>query len=136
MLCPPIIFHGLFSQVLDKMTRKFWWKGSGKNNRFLASIGWNHLCRPKRSGGLGFRKFEDMNLALLSKLGWNMAARSPLRWVEVLHKKYCASGNFFDVNPNSYQSKGWNDIMATREIIIANSCFLVGSGKRVKQIWG
>lgn len=34
---------------------------------------WKEVCRPKENGSLGFRRFHDMNHALLSKLSWKIA---------------------------------------------------------------
>lgn len=44
-------------------------KGCGKsgNARYMALKNWEVLCQPKASGGLGFRKFEDVNHALMAK---------------------------------------------------------------------
>lgn len=35
-------------------------------------------------GRLGFLSFKDMNVALLSKLGWNMAIDSNKMWAQIL----------------------------------------------------
>lgn len=39
----------------------------------MALKGWKTLCMSKDSGGLGFKSFQDINMALLTKLGWMMA---------------------------------------------------------------
>ena len=75
-----------FYRGLDKMARRFWWKGSGAGNRFMALLRWDELCKPKKLGDLGFCKFEDMNSALIAKLGWHLAAKSNLDWVDILLK--------------------------------------------------
>ena len=62
-----------FCRSLDKMARKFWWHGRSGEGRFLALRQWELLCQPKTSGGLGFRRFEDTNMALMTKIGWNLA---------------------------------------------------------------
>ena len=32
--------------------------------------GWDHLCMPKKYGGLVFKKLHEFNLAMLSKQAW------------------------------------------------------------------
>lgn len=55
-------------KAMDTIVQKFWWSGSN-SNRFLAMKSWSGLCRLKEMGGLGFKKFGQMNIALLAKLG-------------------------------------------------------------------
>lgn len=49
---------------------------------------WNTLCLPKDRGGLGFKRLRDMNLAMLSKLGWKILNRPDLLWVQIIMSKY------------------------------------------------
>jgi hypothetical protein len=50
-------------------------------------------------GGLGFRKMKDVNLALVSKLGWKLHTRSESMWVSQLSGKYLLSGSFLSPLP-------------------------------------
>ncbi|KAH7515208.1 hypothetical protein FEM48_Zijuj10G0002700 [Ziziphus jujuba var. spinosa] len=60
---------------LDALVRKFWWKSNPKTSGYLALKAWKDICKPKDLGGLGFRRFKDINLSLLAKLGWKLANR-------------------------------------------------------------
>uniref|UniRef100_A0A803NVZ1 Reverse transcriptase domain-containing protein n=1 Tax=Cannabis sativa TaxID=3483 RepID=A0A803NVZ1_CANSA len=51
---------------LDALMRKYWWLGNVEKNRFLALKAWDWICQLKASGGLGVRRCEDMNKALLT----------------------------------------------------------------------
>ena len=79
----------------------------------------------------GVKKFEDMNKALLAKLGWHMAAKSKLKWVEILSAKYCSREKFFEVKAKPHHSRCWQEICASRDFIKENSCFLIGNGENV-----
>uniref|UniRef100_A0A803NX31 Reverse transcriptase zinc-binding domain-containing protein n=1 Tax=Cannabis sativa TaxID=3483 RepID=A0A803NX31_CANSA len=121
--------------ALDKLVRRFWWKGSDDSNRFLALANWDSICVPKRWGGLGFKKFEDLNFALVAKLGWNLAAGSNAVWCQVFKDKYFRrSSSFWSTPKSSSWSYGARSIVATREFIRDESCFMIGNGDLV-DIW-
>lgn len=54
---------------LDAMVRRFWWGTKPGLKRYLALKSWNKIYQKKEVGGLGFKMFKDVNLALISKLG-------------------------------------------------------------------
>ncbi|KAH7537833.1 hypothetical protein FEM48_Zijuj03G0135100 [Ziziphus jujuba var. spinosa] len=58
---------------LDSLVCKFWWKSNHKTSGFLALKAWKDICKPKDMIGMGFKRFKDMNLTLLAKLGWKLA---------------------------------------------------------------
>ena len=53
---------------LDSTTRRFWWNPKKSAGRYLAWKSWDHLCKPKIHGGLGFRKAKKFNEAFIAKL--------------------------------------------------------------------
>jgi hypothetical protein len=61
---------------LDRIFKKFWWGFPSKKARNLSLKARNSLCIPKMLGGLGLRKMREVNLALVSKLGWKLLTKS------------------------------------------------------------
>ena len=73
---------------LDALNHKFWWgfkEENKKNGVCLKS--WDSICTPKAAGGLGLKKTEDMNRALVEKLTWDVASNADNSWVEIFKKK-------------------------------------------------
>jgi len=54
---------------LDQINRCFFWN---KDKNYKPLIGWDKICLPKASGGLGIRKSKDMNDSLQMKLLWKI----------------------------------------------------------------
>ena len=87
---------------LDALNHKFWWgfiEENKKNGVCLKS--WDSICTPKAAGGLGLKKTEDMNRALVEKLTWDVASNADNPWVEIFKKKNVRGRNFMKM----YQKK-------------------------------
>ncbi|KAH7510783.1 hypothetical protein FEM48_ZijujUnG0088600 [Ziziphus jujuba var. spinosa] len=54
---------------MDSIIKRFWWSIKPRAKRILALKSWSSICKPKSVGGLGFKRFEDINTALIAKLG-------------------------------------------------------------------
>lgn len=78
---------------IDALTRRFWWAGSISNPRVLSLKTWDALCKPIACGGLGFRRAQDFNSALLAKMAWDFDYEADKLWVKVLKRKYGRLGN-------------------------------------------
>jgi hypothetical protein len=81
------------------MFKNFWWGFPSKKTRNLSLKSWDSLCLPKDQGGLGFRKMKEVNLALISKLGWKLHTNFNSAWVAHLQGKYLSSGTFLSPLP-------------------------------------
>uniref|UniRef100_A0A803Q6R3 Reverse transcriptase domain-containing protein n=1 Tax=Cannabis sativa TaxID=3483 RepID=A0A803Q6R3_CANSA len=117
---------------LDSILARFWWKGSSQQGeRYHAWKSWADCCQPKRNGGLGFRKFKDVNMALLAKMAWYLleGENSSKAWVNILTTKYCKVQDFWSVEANQNDSKVWRGILMNRDLCVKNTGFLVGDGK-------
>ncbi|KAF4389627.1 hypothetical protein F8388_009760 [Cannabis sativa] len=95
-----------------------------------------YLVYPLENGGLNFKKFEDMNLALVSKLGWKLAKGEESLWTRVFCAKYWENGTNLFWNPESPKSLsfGARSILASRDLIRKESCFLIANG-RTTNMW-
>jgi hypothetical protein len=80
--------------ILDKSLKNFWWGFPPNKTRNLSLKAWDSICLPKDLGGLGIRKMREVNLALISKLGWKLLCKVDMMWVSQLKGKYLFSNSF------------------------------------------
>lgn len=72
---------------LNKICHDFLW-GSKEGNLNMHMVSWQKICRPKASRGLGIPCLRNMNLALLSKLIWNLLQQPNSLCNQLLQSKY------------------------------------------------
>ena len=68
---------------LDAMNRNFWWGYKEDNKKGGCLKSWDSICTPKSVGGLGIKKTEDMNKALVAKMTWEVASNVDKMWAMV-----------------------------------------------------
>lgn len=78
-LLPKNILH-----KMDSIIRNLYWGFKNSNDHHLYLKSWNTICLPKTSCGLGLRKMEEINQALISKLAWNLATPSDKPGINML----------------------------------------------------
>ena len=105
---------------LDQVFKNFWWGFPFKKVRNLYLKSWNSLCSPKAFGGLGFRKMEEVNLGLISKLAWKLLTQSESMWMAQLQGKYLSSGSF--LSPHSSHLWLCKGILSSQPIISKCAC--------------
>jgi hypothetical protein len=111
-------------RILDSRFKDFWWGFPPDKTRNLCLKSWDSICLPMNQGGLGLRKMEITNLALITKLGWKFLHSNSL-WVEHLQKKYIHYGSFFTTSSAVTASWIWKGLQKCKEFLIAGSCLHV-----------
>ncbi|XP_026410979.1 uncharacterized protein LOC113306234 [Papaver somniferum] len=77
---------------VERAIRNFLWSGDAKKRKYFTVL-YDDLCLSKREGGLGIKKLNDVNRAMLMKL-WISIRDSNKIWARFLRSKY------FKVNGN------------------------------------
>lgn len=63
--CLAFLLPAWVTVVIDKVRRGFFWRGKKLSNGFHCLAKWEHVCRPKRTEGIGIRNLWVLNSALL-----------------------------------------------------------------------
>lgn len=95
-------------------------------------MGWDGICKPKLSGGLGFRGAVDLNRAMLSTMSWFRTANDNSFTTELLKNEY---GNYLlPLNRHASNcSPLWRDLQIYGDVIQRCCCSkLVGNGEQAK----
>jgi hypothetical protein len=112
---------------LDKVFKNFWWGFSSSKTRNLFLKSWNFICTLKAVGGLGMRSMKDVNLALISKVGWTLLMGLDSLWVSQLIGKYLYSECFLSPSSLSSTSWLWKGIIKSKPIISQGACHRIHS---------
>uniref|UniRef100_A0A2N9FR65 Reverse transcriptase domain-containing protein n=1 Tax=Fagus sylvatica TaxID=28930 RepID=A0A2N9FR65_FAGSY len=125
------------SKICDRMDatiRRFWWKNGSNTRRFTAWKNWESLCQPRHCGGMGFRKFKEMNVALLAKMAWLVASNNEKLCVKVLKAKYARNNDWLRGKKVRSASWVWRSIENCSSLISKGRCLSVGSGQSIN-VW-
>ena len=118
---------------LDKVSRSFLW-GSSVTQRKQHLISWKRVCKPRSEGGLGIRKAQDMNKALLSKVGWRLIQDYHSLWARIMRCNYRVQ----DVRDGAWTkvrsvcSSTWRSVaLGMREVVIPGLSWVIGDGREI-----
>ncbi|CAN1322853.1 Uncharacterized mitochondrial protein AtMg00310 [Linum perenne] len=112
---------------MDGIVGRFWWAGDGERR----SIHWlskETLQQSKRSGGLGFKIFEDFNCSFLAKMGWRILTQPEALWVRLLKALYFPKCEFLSAKKGSSPSWLWSSILYGRLSLVKGSRKNIGNG--------
>lgn len=73
------------SQLLkmDRIYRDFFWGVRNSGDQHYYPKAWDSLCSSRYTSGLGIRRMEDTNKAMITKLVWTVCADSHKTWVQL-----------------------------------------------------
>jgi hypothetical protein len=97
-------------------------KGKSRN---LSLKSWGSICIPRHLGGLGIRNMYDVNLALVTILGWKLLSNLDCLWVNQLREKYIYYGTFLSSPVVSNASWLWKGILHCKSLLTSGACLQV-----------
>ncbi|GJR27427.1 reverse transcriptase domain-containing protein [Tanacetum coccineum] len=118
---------------IEQSMRNFLWCPSS-SSKGKAKVAWELVCLPKDEGGLGIRRLEHFNSALLVSHIWNLLSLKESLWVKWVHAYKLNGRNFWDVPIRGNMSWSWRKILQLRPSIREFIWRKIGNGSSTS-IW-
>ncbi|ONI21064.1 hypothetical protein PRUPE_2G049100 [Prunus persica] len=97
-------------------------------------ISWPTLGLPKKQGGMGFRDFNDFNLALLARQCWRLITEPNSQWAQLLKARYFQKCNFLEAKKCGCASWAWASLLEGRKIILQGARWQILNCRQAK-LW-
>ena len=96
--CQMFILPKKVLKEINSVCRAYLCHGDAKNTSPV-NVGWPNVCTPKKSGDLGIRNLEVLNVAAVFKIAWHISTMQDSLWVKWIHKVYMKGGRWKLFNP-------------------------------------
>ncbi|GKC96297.1 reverse transcriptase domain-containing protein [Tanacetum coccineum] len=107
--------------------------------RGKAKVLWEVVCLPKKEGGLGLRRLELFNKALMVSHIWNLLVRKESLWVKWIHEYKLRGRHFFEIPCRATCSlwfDRWSPIAPLADVVTSRDIHRAGFGisSKVKDV--
>ncbi|GJS12846.1 putative reverse transcriptase domain, reverse transcriptase zinc-binding domain protein [Tanacetum coccineum] len=92
----PLISSRLMVRDCKELVEKFLWC-PGNSSKGKAKVAWEVVCLPKDEGGLGIRRLDRFNSALMVTHLWKLLSSKESLWVKWVHMYKLNGRNFWDI---------------------------------------
>ncbi|KAK4389823.1 putative ribonuclease H protein [Sesamum angolense] len=117
---------------IESIAANFFWSNTERNK--IHWVAWDKMCISKKKGGLGFRKMQTFNVAMLAKQGWRIMSNPNLLISRILKARYYRDNDFLHAKIGYNPSFTWRSILAARYIISKGIRWRVGDGQSIR-VW-
>ncbi|GJW79124.1 auxin efflux carrier [Tanacetum coccineum] len=118
---------------IEQLMRQFLWC-HGSSGKGKSKVAWEIVCLPKHEGGLGIRRLECFNSALMASHIWKLLTLKESLWVKWIHEYKLKGRNFWDFPMRGNMSWGWRKILKLRPIIWNFIWSKIGNGRNTS-LW-
>ncbi|GJU43581.1 auxin efflux carrier [Tanacetum coccineum] len=108
--------------------------GQGNSRKSNSKVAWEVVCLPKDEGGLGIRRLDSFNKALMAAHIWKLLNKKNSLWVTWIHIHKINDRNFWDIPCRGNMSWAWRKVLQLRHIIRKFIWHKIGDGQRTS-IW-
>lgn len=102
---------------LEHLINSFWWGNKQRQEKSIMWMKWDHMCREKDKGDLGFKTLNEFNLAELGKQAWRLITNPNSLVTRFIKAKYYSSSSFLVAKQGSNPSYICRSLLATKELI-------------------
>ncbi|GJV97902.1 hypothetical protein Tco_1549479 [Tanacetum coccineum] len=103
-----------------------WCHGSLKKGK--SRVVWEVVCLLRKEGGLGIRRLEVFNSALMIAHVWKLISLKESLWVKWVHEYKLKGRSFWEIPLRGNESWGWMKILQLRPIIRNFIWYDIGDG--------
>ncbi|GJW60133.1 putative RNA-directed DNA polymerase [Tanacetum coccineum] len=118
---------------IEQIMRGFLWC-HGSMCRGKAKVAWDVVCLPKQEGGLGVRRLDHFNKALMVSHVWKLLSLKESLWVKWIHVYKLNNRSFWDIPYRGTMSWSWRKLLLLRPLIREFIWSCIGDGKKTS-IW-
>ncbi|GJV29218.1 hypothetical protein Tco_1385666 [Tanacetum coccineum] len=118
---------------IEQLMRGFLWCQGGVS-KGKAKVSWEVVCLPKDEGGLGVRRLDHFNKALMISHIWKLLSLKESLWVRWIHAYKLKGRSFWDIPYRGTMSWGWRKILQLRPLVREFFWHNIGDGSRVS-LW-
>lgn len=115
---------------LDMICNNFLW-GQNDGKQKIHLVGQHHTFLPKEKGGLGIRSHQDLNIALMAKLGWRLTEGTTNLAKECIESKYVRGKNMVAFKKGS---QIWKNVAHGSSLLEDSRVWKVGNGHSI-DLW-
>ncbi|KAH9683148.1 reverse transcriptase domain-containing protein [Citrus sinensis] len=116
---------------LEIMMNSFWWGTKNRGGRGISWMRWEHLCKPKDFGGMGFKQLHTFNIAMLGKQVWKLLTRPESLVAKTLKARYFPRTSVNEAKLGHNPSFVWRSIVAAKDVVVSGSRIQIGHGQQV-----
>ncbi|GKE33130.1 putative reverse transcriptase domain, reverse transcriptase zinc-binding domain protein, partial [Tanacetum coccineum] len=111
----------------EQLMRNFLWC-QGESQKGKSKVAWEVVCLPKKKGGLGLRRLDLFNKALMVTHIWNLLSRKESLWVKWIQVYKLRGHNFFEISFRGNMTWGWRKILQLWPLIRDHIWYRIGDG--------
>lgn len=113
---------------IEKICRGFLWC-QGEMKKGKSRVAWDDVCLPKESGGLGLRRLNPWNRALMAQHMWDILRRKESLWVRWIHAYRLKGRSFWNVTEPNKCAWNWKRMLDSRDMFRSRFKAVIGDGR-------